>query len=87
MLLQQHLDPHNRTKGYWDDHMPFISWGDDEERTDIWCPRKNAAGIGGGPGRPKGSGKKRGRRKMSVAARKAISDAQKKRSAKQKAKG
>jgi hypothetical protein len=38
-----------------------------------------------GHGRPKGGGKKRGRRKMSAAARKAISDAQKKRWAKQKA--
>jgi hypothetical protein len=38
-----------------------------------------------GPGRPKGSGKKK--RTMSAAARKAISDAQKKRWAKQKAQG
>jgi hypothetical protein len=38
-----------------------------------------------GPGRPKGTGQKRGRRKMSAAARKAISDAQKARWAKQKA--
>ena len=39
-----------------------------------------------GPGRPKGGGKKRGRRTMSAAARKRISEAQKKpRWAKQKA--
>lgn len=38
-----------------------------------------------GPGRPKGGGQKRARRTMSAAARKAISDAQKARWAKQKA--
>jgi hypothetical protein len=38
-----------------------------------------------GPGRPKGSGKKTGRRTMSAAARKRISEAQKARWAKQKA--
>jgi len=42
---------------------------------------------GRGPGRPKGAGKKRGRRKMSAEARKAISDAQKARWAKQKSEG
>jgi hypothetical protein len=48
--------------------------------------RGRPAGTGKrGAGRPKGSGKKRGRRKMSAAARKAISDAQKARWAKQKA--
>jgi hypothetical protein len=56
------------------------------------APRRRGrpAGLGRkavkrGPGRPKGSGKKRGKRTMSAAARKAISDAQKKRWAKQKA--
>ncbi len=54
------------------------------------------AGLGGakrgrpagkrGPGRPKGGGKKRGRRKMSAAARARISAAQKKRWAEKRAK-
>ena len=48
-----------------------------------------ALGAGGGanrgPGRPKGSGRTTGRRKLSAKARKAISDAQKARWAKQKA--
>ena len=49
--------------------------------------RGRPAGTGQrGPGRPKGSGRKRGRRTMSAASRKAISDAQKARWAKQKAK-
>ncbi len=42
-------------------------------------------GKRGRPGRPKGTGKRPGRRTMSAAARKAISDAQKARWAKQKA--
>jgi hypothetical protein len=51
---------------------------------------EGVAGIGPKRGRPPGSknntaGAKKGRRKMSAAARKAISDAQKKRWAKQKA--
>ena len=46
-------------------------------------PEVGAARLG--PGRPKGSGQKRGRRKMSAAARKRISEAHKARWAKQKA--
>lgn len=34
--LQEHLDPQNRTNGYWDTHIPIVTWGDDIERTDIW---------------------------------------------------
>ena len=45
---------------------------------------KNAAPVKRGPGRPGGSGRKK-KRKMSAAARKAISDAQKRRWAAQKA--
>ena len=45
---------------------------------------KNAAPVKRGPGRPAGSGRKK-KRKMSAAARKAISDAQKRRWAAQKA--
>ena len=45
---------------------------------------RNAAPVKRGPGRPAGSGRKK-KRKMSAAARKAISDAQKRRWAAQKA--
>lgn len=34
--LSEILDPENRTNGYWNDHTPLFSWGDDEERTDVW---------------------------------------------------